>query len=275
MVYVLLTINSLLMIVLPVLLGIWLARRYKVGWKLFFIGAAGFVVSQIGHIPFNQYVLKPFVDGFMDQGETIGRILIAALLFGLSAGVFEEVTRYVFYYFRKSMRRWDEGLMFGAGWGGVEAILLGLLAATTVINVYIYQSGLIETLVPGEQLAGSSEAIAAAAQEIEELVNSPPWLFLLGAVERVITLVLHLSLSILVLQAFVRRNIIWLFAAIGWHTLIDAIAVVGLYQEWDPLLIEAAIGIPAVIIGLFIIRYFKPQNETPLNQGDALDGDGA
>ena len=268
MVYVLLTLNSLLMILLPVLLGIWLARRYRVGWKLFFIGAAGFIVSQVLHIPFNHFVLDPFVKGFLDQGETLGRILLAALLFGLSAGVFEEVTRYLFYYVRKSMREWDEGMMFGAGWGGIEAILLGLLAATTAINVYIYQSGLIESLVPAAQLASSSEAIAATAQQIEELVNLPPWMFLLGAVERAIALILHLSLSILVLQAFVRKNIIWLFAAIGWHTLIDAVAVVGLLQEWDPLLIEAAIGIPAVLIGLFIIRYFKPPDEAPEAEGD-------
>jgi uncharacterized membrane protein YhfC len=205
-------------------------------------------------------VLEPFVDSLLEPEKTLGAVLLAALLFGLSAGVFEEVTRYLFYYFRKSMRGWDDGLMFGAGWGGVEAIIFGLLAATTVINVYIYQSGLIESLMPADQLAGSSEAITAAAQQIEELVNSPPYLFLLGAVERVFALILHLSLSILVLQVFVRKNIAWLFVAIGWHTAIDAIAVFGLYQEWGPLLIEAAVGIPAVIIGLTVIRYFRPQD---------------
>ena len=52
MVYVLLTLNSLLMILLPVLLGIWLVHRYRVSWKLFLIGAAGFIVAQIGYIPF-------------------------------------------------------------------------------------------------------------------------------------------------------------------------------------------------------------------------------
>jgi uncharacterized membrane protein YhfC len=258
MVYALLTLNSLLMIFLPLLLGIWLVNRYRVGWKLFLIGAAGFVASQIGHIPFNRFALQPFVTDFLAQGETLGRVLIAALLFGLSAGLFEEVTRYLFYYFRKSMRRWDEGLMFGAGWGGIEAILFGMLAATTVVNVYIYQNGLLENFLPAEQLAGSAEEIAAGMAQIEELVNSPPWYFLLGAVERVFALIIQISLSILVLQAFVRKNIIWLFAAIGWHTLVDMVAVVGVLQEWDPLLIEAAVGLPALIIGLFIIRYFKP-----------------
>ena len=45
------------------------------------------------------------------------------------------------------------------------------------------------------------------------------------------------------------------------------VAVVGVLQEWDPLLIEATVGLPAVIIGLFIIRYFKLVNE-PLQDGE-------
>ncbi|MFN2136045.1 MAG: YhfC family glutamic-type intramembrane protease [Candidatus Promineifilaceae bacterium] len=258
MIYFLLTLNFLLMIVLPLLLGIWLVHRYKVSWLLFIIGAAGFIVSQIGHLPFNRFVLNPFIAGYMGPGETAVSHFIAALLLGLSAGVFEEVTRYLFYTFRKSMRRWDEGLMFGAGWGGVEAIILGVLAATTLINIYIYQSGLIETLVPAGQAAASAEAIATAAQQIEALLNAPLYTFILGAVERVFALILHLSLSILVLQAFLRRSIIWLLAAIGWHAAANTVAVFGALQGWDPLLIEALLGV-AALISFLIIRAFRPQ----------------
>jgi uncharacterized membrane protein YhfC len=159
------------------------------------------------------------------------------------------------------MRGWDDGLMFGAGWGGVEAIIFGFLAATTVVNIYIYQSGLIETVMSAEELANSSEAVVAGAQQIEELLNSPPWMFLFGAVERVFALILHLSLSILVLQVFLRKNVVWLFAAIGWHTLVNALAVFGAMQEWDVLLIEGILAVSAVI-SFFIIRYFRPTDET-------------
>lgn len=257
MVYVLLTLNSLLMLVMPILLGIWIARRYKVGWSLFFLGTLGFVLSQVGHIPFNQFVLNPFAAGVMEGGDDIGRMAFVALLLGLSAGVFEEIVRYLFYLRMKNARSWDEGLMFGAGWGGVESVITGLLAATTIANVYIYQSGLIESLVPADQLATNAEAIALGAAQIDELVNSPPYVLLLGAVERFFTLFLHLSFSILVLQVFVRRNIIWLFAAIALHAVVNAVAVFGLFQEWDPLLIEATIGAFAVL-AILIIRYFKP-----------------
>ncbi|MCA9949789.1 MAG: YhfC family intramembrane metalloprotease [Anaerolineales bacterium] len=259
MIYVLLAINSLLMILLPLLLGIWLARRYKVGWLLFLIGALGFVVSQVGHLTFNQFILNPIIASLMEQADTIGRNLLIALLLGLSAGVFEEVTRYLFYFFRKSMRRWDQGLMFGAGWGGIESIILGLLAATTIVNLYIYQSGAIESLLPADALTENAAAIAAGAQQFEELLNSPPWYFLLGTVERIFALTLHLSLSILVLQAFLRKSIIWLFVAIGWHALVNGFAVFGSLQGWDVLLIEAGVAVSA-IISFLIIRYFKPQD---------------
>ena len=66
----------------------------------------------------------------------------------------------------KNTRRWDQGLMFGTGWGGVESIILGVLVAVSIVNIYIYQSGLIETLVPADQLASNADAIAAAAQQI-------------------------------------------------------------------------------------------------------------
>ncbi len=119
---------------------------------------------------------------------------------------------------------------------------------------------MIETLVPAEQIANNPEAFNLAAQQIAELVSTPPWMFLLGAVERVSALVLQVSLSILVLQVFVRKSIIWLFIAIGWHTLVDAVAVFGSLQKWDVLLIEAAVAAFAVI-SFFIIRYFRPTAE--------------
>jgi uncharacterized membrane protein YhfC len=268
MIYFLLTVNFLLMIALPLLLGIWLVRRYQVRWSLFFTGAAGFIVSQAGHLPFNQFVLNPWLSDYLAQGETAVRALVAGLLLGLSAGVFEEVTRYIFYTFKKDMRDWEKGLMFGTGWGGVEAIILGVLAATTLVNIYIYQSGLIETLVPADQAAAGAEAIAAGAQQIEELLAAPLYTFVLGAVERVFALILHLSLSILVLQAFVRHNIIWLFAAIGWHTVVNAAAVFGTLQGWDPLLIEAVLG-AAALISFFIIRAFKPADEQAVARAES------
>ena len=55
-------LNGLLMVGMPIGLGFFLARRVvtgttgQSGWRLWWIGAAGFVISQIGHIPFNFFL---------------------------------------------------------------------------------------------------------------------------------------------------------------------------------------------------------------------------
>ena len=88
-------LNGLLMIGMPIALGIYLTRRFHYGWRLWFIGAASFVISQIGHIPFNNFLNSLFLKGNLPFPPVAYRSLIFAIIAGLSAGVFEEVTRYL------------------------------------------------------------------------------------------------------------------------------------------------------------------------------------
>jgi hypothetical protein len=60
------------MMTMPLLLGRFIAGRRGAGWGLFGIGAATFVASQIGHVPFSWLVV--------DQGLiTILALAVAAL----------------------------------------------------------------------------------------------------------------------------------------------------------------------------------------------------
>ncbi len=264
MILVLLSLNALIMISIPIMLGIWLARRFHTGWLIFLIGSAGFIAAQILHIPFNHYALNPFIKAtFGDSSSVLSSLLIGVLL-GLSAGVFEEGMRYGIYRWRSGMRSWESGMMFGTGWGGAEAIIAGVLAASTLINVYIYQSGMLESLLPADQLAANPDLLSATAAQMEALINHPPWYFLLGAVERLLAITLQLSLSLLVLQAFVRHNIIWLVLAILWHTAADTVAVFGSLQKWNPLFIELALAVFAAASLLIIIR-LRTQPESALS----------
>jgi predicted cobalt transporter CbtA len=40
-----------LMILFPLVLGWWIRRRYRVGWGIFWAGAATFILSQSVHLP--------------------------------------------------------------------------------------------------------------------------------------------------------------------------------------------------------------------------------
>jgi uncharacterized membrane protein YhfC len=210
-------LNPLLMIALPLALGVTLARRYRVDWRYFGLGALAFFGSQVLHIPFNVWVLSPGLTrlGFGPTAQGASAVVFA-LVIGLSAGIFEESARYLLIrLWPRLEQRWENAMMFGAGHGGLEAILLGLLVGYGFFQALALRGVPLETAVPAEQLALTRSQLAA--------YWALPWhLAILGAVERLGTLGVHLGLTILVLQAFTRRHLGWLGLAIGWHTLVNA-----------------------------------------------------
>ena len=213
---------ALLLIAMPLALGAYLVRHFKTGWRLFLIGAVIFAGSQLLHVPFNIYILTPFMAGLgFGTADGPGLALAgAAVLLGLSAGVFEEGARWLAYRFwiRKA-RTWPEGVVFGSGHGGGEAVITGLIALATLVQLTALRGQDLSAIVPAEQLA-------AAEAQIETYWALPGWVFFLSAVERASALAVQITLSVIVLQAFLRpRGGLWLLAAIGWHALVDAVAV--------------------------------------------------
>jgi uncharacterized membrane protein YhfC len=213
-------LNPLLMIGMPIALGVFLARRLGQPWRLFFIGAVTFVASQVVHIPMNIGLDRLFDSGLVPVPPEAYHLLFNVTLLGLTAGLCEETARYLVYRFWiKDARHWRQALMFGAGHGGIEAIITGALAGLGAINVVVLSQTDLSTLaVSPEQLAEIQQGMAVAL--------SYPWFYpLLGATERLFAIIFHLSAAVLVLQAVRRRNLLWLVAAILWHTLLNALAL--------------------------------------------------
>ncbi len=213
-------LNPLLMLVLPILLGVFLARRMGLPWRLYFIGAATFIGSQVVHLPMNAGLDRLFDAGVLPVPPENYRLLFSAVLLGFTAGLCEETARYVVYrWWIRSARSWREALMFGAGHGGVEAIIIGVLVALGAINIVVLSNTDLTTLpLTPEQLAELQQQMAAA-------LGVPWYTPLLGALERVFAMTFHLSAAVMVLQVFRRRNILWLLAAMLWHTFLNAMAV--------------------------------------------------
>jgi uncharacterized membrane protein YhfC len=126
-------LNSLLMFAIPLLLATWMVRRFQLQWRLFLIGAGAFIGAQLLHIPFNRVVLQPLTERLGLQGAEAGLPLVfLALLFGLSAGVFEEIARYIVYRnWLRDVRLWQGGVFFGLGHGGIEAMLSQLCLSSS------------------------------------------------------------------------------------------------------------------------------------------------
>jgi uncharacterized membrane protein YhfC len=240
------------MIALPLAVGWWCARRWGTRWGVFFAGGVTFVASQVAHIPFNTLVLSPLLTqfGWDPVGDIVARYWVA-IIFGLSAGVFEEAARYLAYRFwMKDVRTWREGAFFGLGHGGVEAIILGVLAGLALYAALAFETADFEGFDPGQ--------LQTIISQFEAYWASPWYEVLLAVVERVFALMVHVSLSLMVLQAFTRRTLLWLGVAITWHALVDAVAVFGLYT-WGPYWTELAIGVLG-LSSLGIVWWLRPSD---------------
>ena len=252
---ILLSINYGLMILIPIIVAIFIRRRTAAPWRLWFIGAATFIASQVLHIPFNFVVQR---SGLLpsDLTATANLLLYAAFL-GLSAGFFEETARYLTYRFwAKDARSWSRGLMLGAGHGGSEAILVGALAAVNFVALLVAVNN--ETAMSALPAAQRELVTGALAQ----ITNAPAGTLLLGAVERVFAITAHLAMSLLVLQVFLRRNIAWLFASIAFHTLLNMVAVIAA-MRLTPYATEGIIGLFALLALFIIFRVRTPEPVTP------------
>ncbi len=246
-------LSGLLMIVMPIVLGWFIHRQRQARWGLFFMGMAGFVLSQIFHIPFN-WLITNQLKLLPTDTSVVFNLLVVSLFLGLSAGVFEEVTRYLIYRFwAKDARTWGRGLMIGSGWGGVESMILGVIVLINAIALTAMSQGLWRELIPVEQQS-------LLDQQIQAMVTMPWYDAMLGSLERVFAMCLHLSLSLMVMQVFTRGKLWWLWLAIGWHALVDATAVFVQIYWANAYLTEAIVAFYALVsIGIvFWLRTPEP-----------------
>lgn len=251
-------LNGFLMIAMPIGLAIFLTRKFKLGWRLWWIGAATFVLSQVGHIPFNWAIGRLLNQTSMVNWPRTAQLIFNAVFGGLSAGLFEESFRYGMYrWWAKEARSWGKGLLAGAGHGGIEAILLGALALYSFIQLVILRNADASQL---SQVVGLDKVELAQAQ-ITAYWSASWSMSILGAVERLFAIPFHLALSLLVLQAFVRRRGWWVWLAVVFHALVNGLVVYFLGIGLSAYAIEGVVGLAAILAVaiIFALRQPEPQ----------------
>ncbi|MBM4423022.1 MAG: YhfC family intramembrane metalloprotease [Chloroflexi bacterium] len=239
MLYITYTLNFLLMIAIPIIVAVVIHRRLGGRWALMAWGAAAFIGSQVVRIPLLYGLTALFQSGALPRipANIVTPFNIAVL--SISAGLFEETARYIVYRrFIPAARTWNDGIALGIGHGGIEAILLGLFTGLGVIQMFALRG------VDLAALPLQPDQLAAAQKQVADFWSAAWYLTLFGAVERAFAICLHLSLSLLVLQTF-RRNIVWLFAATGWHALANAVTV-SVLPSVGPLATEGILGLFAL-----------------------------
>ncbi len=214
------TIAVLVMILLPVGAAVWWRRRVVVPWYLFCAGAAAFVASQAYHIPLNNWLTDLGVIG--PVAADAPKLLQTAVILGLSAGLSEGVARAaaigLLRRFNKA-HRWTEGVMVGLGHGGIEAMLIGgVLVAGSASSLFSLQNTDLNTLNL------SPEQLTAVEQQLSFFLASP-LAAVIPVIERMVAMSLHVVVTMMVWQAFARRNPLYFVVGVGYHALVDTTAV--------------------------------------------------
>jgi len=246
--YLTFALEIFLVLALPVTLALLLRRHAGVTWGLILAGALAFVGSQVVHLPLN-WILGLLGGG---RGVALWPLPWMAVVAGLSAGVCEEIARYlVLRVWRRRDRSWVQGVAFGVGHGGVEAIFMGGLVLITLANMLILRQ------VGPEVLGLSGDVLEQAQAQVDAYWSMAWYLPLLGGLERAFAMAIQIALSLMVLQAFVRDNWLWLMTAILAHALVDGVVAFLGGVGWSPLALEGVVLLFA-LVGVALILALRP-----------------
>lgn len=237
----------------PFALALVARRRLGIGWRYFGYGALIFflfqIISRLPLIQAAQYFIGPQLQA--SRTLLVGWLFIAAL----TAGLFEEIGRYVGYRWlmRDEEKTWPKAVMYGMGHAGLEsALIVGGLMILGLVNFFALPSVPLDTLTEAQR--------AQVQAQITALQSQPDWLPLLGAWERLWTFPIHIAFSVLVLQVFRRGNLRWLWLAIAGHTLVNLTVsvptVLNMQGMNATLLVEGLVTLFG-LVGLWIIRRLR------------------
>ena len=241
-------------LIVPLLLGRHFIKKYGVNLFTMMTGVGIFIVFSL--------ILERILHAYILQINTHTASYLNshpwgyALYGAFAAGIFEEVGRFIgFLFIIKDARKWSDGIGYGIGHGGVEAILLGglnnlnLLIASIMIDLGIYHS-------IGSGLTLSEQNLKTA------LIDSSSYIFLVSGVERVVAFTFQIGLSLVILLAVINigyKRYLLLMLAILLHVIMDIPAA--LFQKGAcSLWFTEIYALVLAILSFVFIIYSKRKN---------------
>ena len=236
-----LAVSAALALFGPLLAALVFRRRTGAPWAALGFGALTFFVSQLVlRLPWQIGIGVWKKDAFAADPV----LLLAWVAFSaFTAGLFEETGRYV--AFRKvftAEQSWRAGVMFGLGHGGLESVLLVGLSIAGNLVLYVLLARGVPVPLPE----------AATAAIVQQFAAVTPGLALLGGLERVLSMCVHVACSLAVLRAVREQRPRWYLAALGFHAVSNLVAV-EVARRFGPFWAEGVIGVFAVAAVAFAV----------------------
>ncbi len=202
---------------LPLGLTIFLWVKQRISLLAVLVGALVFFVFQgLIRIPILQTIsTMPWYIVMSSNPWLLGFFL------AITAGLFEETGRWLaFRFLLRNKLELKNGLALGVGHGGFEAIfLVGLAYINNLVYSLTINNGTFDTTI-GPALGGYAEQIKNL------LIGTPSYLFLMGGLERAMTIAIQIALTLVVYFSVRYRKPALYWLAVALHFLLDFPAVV-------------------------------------------------
>lgn len=210
----------LITIGLPIAAGFWLKNKLDVPWRIISYGALGyFIVQSLVTLLFTGFssLVNNGVLTLSDQAFVTAQIILSVVL----AALLGVLIRWAgMKYLNEDLENLASAYGIGVGYGGAESIMLvGIPLLTTFVTM-------LSNMNIDPETTTLDPALVA---QLEELWQVSPFIPLAGSFERIAAFVMHITVTILVLQVFKKKKAIWLAAAVGLELLVNGL-IVGLSE---------------------------------------------
>ena len=249
------TISAVLALLVPIALIVFMGVKKRLKWKAMLFGALLFVVFAL----ILERIMHALVLGADPTQSAIYKNPVLYMLYGgFAAGIFEETARLLCFKSFLKVKNNESiytGISYGLGHGGIEAILVGGIAAVgNLVTSVMLNSGMLKAVTA----AMSGQQLDKFNQGMNGLVNTPSYMFLVSGGERMIALVLQIALSLFVFKAVVEKKWQYFAYAILIHAGIDMLAV--LFQRGiikNVFLLEGIILLATVAVAIVAFKINK------------------
>ncbi len=238
--------------VLPIIVFVFIQRKYKKTFKSFILGALAFFISQIVlRIPIINSLLPQFAWYNVFQ---IKYPYLYWIFLGLTAGIFEEIGRLILIkLFMKKNQRFIDGITFGLGHGAIEAMII---TGLSFVNILIF-SIMINTGTFEANLSNLPQTtVSAIYYQCTSLTSLNT---ILGGIERIIAMGIHIGLTMIIFKG-VRKNksCLYLIIAILVHGAIDAsIGFMSQMFGFSTLAMEVVFAVISISLMVYVFKSKK------------------
>ena len=237
-------IEILVTTVLPIGVGFWLNKKKDVSWRVIGYGALAYIVMQtvvsllfVGFGPLVENDILPLQDPALRITQVALSIFLGAVVGVLIRWIGMEKIK-------EDLKNKRAAWGIALGFGGMEAIqLVGLPLIST------FWTMMTNININPETTSLSPEIVA----QLGEIWKTPFYIPLAGSLERLGALVMHLAVTVLILQVFKQNNKKFLAAAMGVELLVNGL-VAGLSEAGLGYVWVILIAVVLMVGNIYLLR---------------------